>query len=350
MIKAVLVSFVLMMQLPTTLLLNQVILYNKFQEFIQVFNKTYSTVEEHNHRFEIFRQNYQELEKARNVTADDVKDADTDIEDILELDITAFFDLTDEEFERVYLSNDVPEEDQKQSSEPSENSFITGNETDADHLRHLESVPRSFDWRTKGVVAPIRQQGSCGGCYAFSTAANIESQYAIKRGKLINLSEQQIINCNNFAVGCHGGNLGLAFRYLIKSPGLSLSSSLRYIARKERCTRSVPAVKITNVLFAGTTNEDYIASFLMKHGPLSIAINANMFKFYRKGIMSYSAARCSHKQLNHAVNIVGFGVSGGVKYWIVRNSWGPHWGEKGYVRVARGTCGVNSYVMTGVIS
>jgi cathepsin F len=338
------------MQLPTALLLDQTTLYNKFQEFIQMFNKTYSTVDEHNHRFQIFCQNYEELEKARNVTAADTRDGDPDAEDFLELDITAFFDLTDEEFEKMYLSTNIPDEDQKLSSQPSENSFITGNETEADHLRNLQLVPSTFDWRTKGVVAPVRQQGSCGGCYAFSTAANIESQYAMKTGRLLDLSEQQIINCNKFAVGCSGGNLGLAFRYLISSPGLGLSTSLKYIARKEVCTQVAPAVKVANVLFAGTTNEDYIASFLMKHGPLSIAMNANMFKFYRKGIMQHSTATCSPRQLNHAVNIVGFGVSGGVKYWIVRNSWGPYWGENGYVRVARGTCGVNSYVMTGVIA
>jgi cathepsin F len=350
MTRVVLLSLIVFLQLHTTLLaLDHATLFNKFQDFMQTFNKTYSTVEEHNYRFQIFSHNYEELEKAKNDTATDVKDGDVDAEDSLELDITAFFDLTDEEFERQYLSTEVPDEEQEMAAQPSENSFITGNETDADHLRHLQSVPSAFDWRSKGVVGPVRQQGSCGGCYAFSAAANLESQHAIKTGRLLSLSEQQIINCNPYAVGCHGGNVGLAFRYLIKTPGLGLSSSLRYIARKEVCTTIAPAVKVKNVLFAGTKNEDYIASFLMKHGPLSIAMNANMFKFYRKGIMQYSAATCSSRQLNHAVNIVGFGVSGGVKYWIVRNSWGPHWGESGYVRVARGTCGVNAYVMTGVI-
>jgi len=350
MFRVVSLAFI-MLQLHTTLALDHSsALYAKFQEFIQAYNKTYATIQEHDHRFQIFVHNYEELEQAKNDSHDDVKDASPDANDSLELDITAFFDLTDEEFEKMYLSTDIPEDEQKLSEEPSENSFITGNETEADHLRHLASVPSSFDWRTKGVVAPVRQQGSCGGCYAFSTAANLESQHAIKKGRLISLSEQQIINCNHYAVGCHGGNLALAFRYLISSgSGLGLRSSLKYVARKEVCTKLAPAVKVKNILMAGTKNEDYIASFLMKHGPLSSAINADKFKFYRKGIMQYSAATCSPRKLNHAVNIVGFGVSGGVKYWIVRNSWGPQWGENGYVRVARGTCGVNNYVMTGVI-
>jgi len=88
----------------------------------------------------------------------------------------------------------------------------------------------------------------------------------------------------------------------------------------------------------------------MKHGALSIAINASMFNYYSKGIMNYPDSICNPSKLNHAVNIVGFGVSSrGTKYWIVRNTWGPYWGEDGYVRVARGKCGVNTFVMTGVI-
>jgi cathepsin F len=325
------------------------VLYEKFEEFIARFGKTYPTIEEYQQRFQIFGQNLKDLENVKKQSLTDLDDVyDPVAEDSMENDISSFFDLTDEEYERMYMTTVVPEEDLQLSANPSENSFITGNETEADKLRHLEAIPSSYDWRSKGVVSPVRAQGLCGACYAFSAASNIESQYAIKTGRLLDLSEQQIVNCNPYAVGCHGGNVGLAIKY-VTTAGLGLETSDRYVARKEMCSRVAPVVRVQSVKYAGTKDENYIAAMLVKYGPLATAINARMFKYYSRGIMKYSTYQCSPYALNHAVNIVGYGVSGGVKYWIIRNTWGPRWGENGYLRVAWGTCGVNSFVVTAIL-
>jgi cathepsin F len=324
-------------------------LYSKFQFFINRFNKTYHTVEEYNYRFDNFVKNYRELLKYRNETGLPETVADDD-DETLNMDITDFFDLTDEEYEKNYLNNLVPQEEMDIASKPSNSSYITGNETEDDRLRHLAALPPSFDWRERGALTPIRQQLWCGACYAFSAASNVESQYFIKYGRLVELSEQQIMNCNSYGAGCSGGNIYLTFKFLSRYHGLGLRSSTRYIARKEACYMTTPVAKVKDVLTAGTKDEHYIASMLVNRGPLSIAINAHLFKYYRGGIMSYSNAVCNPMALNHAVNIVGYGTSRtGIKYWIVRNTWGPTFGEKGYLRVAWGTCGVNQYVMTSVI-
>jgi cathepsin F len=223
--------------------------------------------------------------------------------------------------------------------------------TEEEKLRHLGGIPETFDWRDYDAVSPVKHQRTCGACYAFSVVANLESLYYVKYGRLINLSEQQILNCAPNG-GCKGGTLPATFRYLMKHKDvLGLEKEAPYLARREVCRRvSEPAINVTGIVYAGTTEEDLIASFLINHGVVSIGINGSMFFYYSKGIMNYSEKHCKRSKLNHATNIVGFGISRhGVKYWVVRNTWGPTWGEGGYVRVARGTCGVNQLVMTGVI-
>jgi cathepsin F len=343
-------QIVLLLFVLSSCLAVDAVLYDKFQNFINRFNKTYSTVEEYNFRFNLFQENYRKLEDFKHAIEAEMTNSTQLDNDTLTLDVTGFFDLSQDEFEHGYLTTSVSEDDAIASS-PNEEYFITGNETETEKLRHLESLPENFDWREFGAVSPVKTQRSCGACYAFSSVANLESLYYIKYNKTINLSEQQIVNCNPYSVGCNGGNVALVFKYLInRSSGLGLEKSARYVARKETCAHIEPVVKVKKIVYAGTKNEDYIASFLMKHGVLSIALNASMFNYYSRGIMNYPDTICSPRKLNHAVNIVGFGISArGVKYWVVRNTWGPTWGEDGYVRIARGTCGVNSYVMTGVI-
>jgi cathepsin F len=340
-----LVAFIL----PLCSTIDDPTLYTKFQQYILQFNKTYPTIEEYTYRFNQFARNCRELENIKSLTpAGDTTQIMT-ANDTLIFDITDFFDLSEDEFENKFLTTIVTDEDTTSSQTPTEHTYVKGNETEHDKLRVLQDLPERFDWRDIGALTPVKQQHQCGACYAFSAVANLESQYFLKYGELLNLSEQQILNCNPYAIGCRGGNVAYAFKYLQKTPGLGLETSLRYIARQETCSYVDPVVKITGIKYAGTRDETYIASFLMKHGPLSIAINASLFKYYSKGILDYPDKYCDSRKLNHAVNIVGFGESNGVKYWVVRNTWGPHWGEEGYIRIAWGKCGVNTFVMTGII-
>ena len=330
--------------------IDQVKLFEKYMKFLNKFDKTYSTLQEVNERFSIFLGNYKALLEARKETEDDNQDIEESEDDRMKLGVTDLFDLSDEEYEKQYMGYSVPEDEVTISGTPSEESFIITNETDSDTIRNLQSVPTSFDWRDKGVVGVVKNQGSCGCCYAFSVAANIESLYAIKHGELLNFSEQQILNCDSSQKGCNGGVIGRSFDYIKNSNGLGLTSSLKYVARKQSCSNIKGVAKVIGKKYAGSYNEDSIARFLFRNGPLSAAVNAKYFKYYRGGIMKYSTYLCGNS-LNHAVTIVGYGVSStGTKYWIVKNSYGKNWGENGYVRIARGTCSINRYVLTGVIA
>ena len=321
--------------------------FQKYQKFLHKFNKTYSTVQELNQRFQVFLENYQKLVEIRNLNDTEIDDSE---EDRLHLGVTEFFDLSDSEFQSQYLSYSVSDEELHEAQTPSENNYQTTNETETDNLRHLQVLPASFDWRSRGAVGVVKNQGSCGVCYAFAVTGNIEGLYKIKYGQLLNFSEQQILNCDRANYGCSGGVISKTYDYLTRSNGLGLSSSLRYTQRRSTCTAIRGVARIAGKRFSGSTNSNTIAAMLVNNGPLAAGVNANYFKYYRGGVMSYSSYQCSSR-ISHAVTIVGYGKSAnGIDYWIVKNSWGPYWGENGYIRIKRGSCGINSYVLTGILA
>ena len=189
--------------------------------------------------------------------------------------------------------------------------------------------------------------------------------YAAKTGKLISLSEQQLVDCDHNCVvwegektcnaGCNGGLMWSSFEHIIKTGGLVTEESYPYEAVDNRCRFNVSnaVVKISNWTFV-SSNEDEMAAWLANNGPIAIAINADYLQYYRKGILNPS--RCDPEELNHGVLIVGYGeekaTNGKVeKYWIVKNSWSASWGEKGYVRVLRGkgVCGLNAVPSSALI-
>jgi C1A family cysteine protease len=323
-------------------------MFIKYQEFLRKYNKTYSSLQELNERFNVFMENYIKLQNLKNTTVN-LTNYDEDEGDKLDLGETDFFDLTDEEYHEMLLNYTIPEEEIDRASKPSNESFVSPNETDSE-TRHLQSIPVSFDWRQRGAVGVVKHQGGCGVCYAFAVNGNIEGLYAIKYGQLLNFSEQQILNCDNNNYGCAGGIISRTYDYLARSNGLGLQSSLRYTQRKGPCYAIRGVARIIGKRFAGSNNGYTIAAFLVSNGPLAAGVNANMFKYYRGGVMSYSNAQCAYS-INHAVVIVGYGrTNTGINYWIVKNSWGPYWGERGYIRIAWGTCAINKYVLTGILA
>jgi cathepsin F len=334
-------------------LLDESVLYAKFQAFCIRYNKTYPTPEEYRHRFDIFIENYHNLEELRAFMQLEERGVPKQVDnDTLLLDVTMFFDLTQEEFENQYFTFKGTDNETNLLDEFVEKNYTNGNETESEKLRHLEETPEAWDWREHGAASPIKHQRTCGACYAFSVVANLESVYYIKYGERINLSEQQIVNCNPLSNGCKGGTLPATFKWLIKlkDQGLGLEKDSRYLSRREVCQKIAPAIKVVAVKYANTKDPDLVADFIHKHGVVSSGINAAMFRFYKGGIMTYNDKLCKDSRLNHAVNIVGYGISRtGVKYWIIRNTWGPDWGEDGYLRVARGTCGSDTLVMSAVI-
>jgi len=203
-----------------------------------------------------------------------------------------------------------------------------------------ESAPDSVDWRTKdGVLNGVQNQGQCGSCWAFSTIGSLESRWALKSGNLLKLSEQQLVDCDKKQdQGCNGGLMDNAFTYL-EGAGSELESDYSYAGSDGTCKYKKSLAKVTPKSFVDVHPSDDALAEAVSQGPVSIAVDANMWwQLYFGGVLSYN--RCSGTQLNHGVVCVGYNNAS--SYWIVRNSWGPSWGEKGYIRLQKGknTCGL----------
>jgi len=214
--------------------------------------------------------------------------------------------------------------------------------------RSLEATPKSKDWRKgKGrIVTRVKNQGSCGSCWAFATVANVESVIAMSGKKLKTLSEQQLVDCSTNGVnnGCNGGWQIDAFKYL-KKKKLHLSKDYKYTAKKGKCKHpNGPAFGIKDYLYVAS-NTKKIKAALVQYGPLAALVDASKWQHYRKGVLS----KCG-SNLNHAVLIVGYGKYKGKGVYIVKNSWGKSWGAGGYAYVKIGnTCGIEKGVCTAVV-
>ncbi|XP_033328261.2 uncharacterized protein LOC117221420 [Megalopta genalis] len=307
-----------------------------FEKFLREHNKTYSSVEEKQSRFEIFKRNLKLIEELRDAEQGTAK-----------YGITMFADLTPKEFKANYLGyrpnlkheNAIP--------------FLEAKIPDID-------LPPKFDWRDRRVVTPVKNQGACGSCWAFSVTGNVESQYAINHGKLLSLSEQELVDCDKYDSGCGGGEMENAYRTIEQLGGLELETDYPYDARNEKChfNDSKAVVKVVDARTI-SSNETDMAKWLVKNGPISIAINANAMQFYVGGVSHPFRFMCNPKNLDHGVLIVGYGKSvypifhnKELPYWIIKNSWGPRWGEQGYYRVYRGdgTCGLNLQASTALVA
>lgn len=214
-------------------------------------------------------------------------------------------------------------------------------------LLNASEAPDELDWRTKGAVTPVKNQGQCGSCWSFSAVGDIEGVHFLKTGKLVSLSEEQFVDCDKTDHGCQGGLPSLAYQYAIKAGGVDTEESYSYKGVAGTCDfkSSDVGAKISSWERV-STDEDQIAAYLAKNGPLSIALNAGPMQFYSGGISSPWSIFCNPRKLDHGVLLVGYGVEGSKKYWIIKNSWGPGWGEKGYYRIMRGKgkCGLNTMV------
>merc|ERR1712187_770208 len=211
-------------------------------------------------------------------------------------------------------------------------------------------LPDNFDWVEKGAVNPVKNQAQCGSCWAFATVANIEGAGFVDNKKLLSLSEQELVDCDKKTgdQGCQGGLPANAYNDMIQNKfGLEQETAYPYTAADGTCKASASLEKAFIGGFVKiSTDEDQIAAALMQYGPLSIGINAGPMQFYAGGIAHPWKIVCNPQKLDHGVAIVGFGTESGTKYWVIRNSWGPTWGEKGYYRIVRGTgaCGLNTMV------
>lgn len=305
-----------------------------FLSFVNKHNKVYSDSHEFNKRFRIFRANLKKISTLQSTE-----------QGTGEYGVTEFSDLSAREFKQKYLGLDVTTRSQEASERQQ---AVIPNVV----------LPTNFDWRDYNAVTPVKNQGQCGSCWAFSVTGNVEGQYAIKHKKLISLSEQELVDCDSLDSGCQGGFMDNAYKAIEQLGGLETETDYPYDGDKEACVFNKTEVKVTvSGALNISSNETKMAQWLFKNGPISIGINANAMQFYMGGVSHPLKFLCNPKGLDHGVLVVGFGVHRTsirhkiLPYWLVKNSWGPRWGEKGYYRVYRGdgTCGVNQMASSAIV-
>jgi len=239
--------------------------------------------------------------------------------------INKFADLTVAEFTAMYMGT---------RATLSPGAFVPSVTTD------------TVDWRTKGAVTPIKNQGQCGSCWAFSSTGSTEGAHFLAKGALISLSEQNLVDCSNAEgnQGCNGGLMTQAFDYIIKNHGIDTESSYPYTAQNGNCHFSAANIGSTLVTYTNVqsgSEADLVAKINL--GPTSVAIDAShsSFQLYKSGI--YYEPACSSSALDHGVLAVGYGSTGSKDYYIVKNSWGTDWGMAGYIDMSRNrnnNCGI----------
>ncbi|XP_059653744.1 cysteine protease RD19A-like [Cornus florida] len=307
-----------------------------FSIFKRKFGKSYATHEEHDYRFAVFKAN---LRRARHHQKLDPSASHG---------VTQFSDLTPAEFRRKHLGL---------------NRLRLPVDAKEAPILPTNDLPTDFDWRDHGAVSAVKNQGSCGSCWSFSATGALEGAHFLATGKLVSLSEQQLVDCDHECdpedarscdSGCRGGLMNSAFEYTLKSGGLMREEDYPYTGT-DRGTCKFDETKIAasvSNFSVVSLDEDQIAANLVKNGPLAVAINAVFMQTYVGGV---SCPYICSKRLDHGVLLVGYGEAGYAPirmkekpYWIIKNSWGEHWGENGFYKICRGRniCGVDSMVST----
>ncbi|XP_059637067.1 senescence-specific cysteine protease SAG39-like [Cornus florida] len=303
--------------------LNEVSMIDRHEQWMAHYGKVYKDNVEKEMRFKIFKSNMEFIESFNNAGTKPYK-----------LGINEFADLTNEEFQ-------ASRNGYKMSSN------LKSSKTTSFRYENVTAVPASMDWRKKGAVTPIKDQGQCGCCWAFSAVAAMEGINKLTTSKLISLSEQELVDCDTSGVdqGCGGGLMDDAFEFIIHNNGLTTEANYPYEGVDATCkTKKAAAAKITGYEDVPANSEAALLKAVANQ-PVSVAIDASGsdFQFYSSGVFTGACGT----ELDHGVTAVGYGTSAdGTKYWLVKNSWGTSWGDSGYIMMERdiaakeGICGI----------
>jgi C1A family cysteine protease len=280
-----------------------------FARFAQEYNKKYDDFE-YTKRLNIFAQN---LERVNEQNKQHILLGGEAV-----FGVTQFSDLTPEEFKSQYL-NYIP----SNSSLPRVNIELDG------------APATTVDWRTKGAVTEVKDQGQCGSCWAFSATEAIESYSFLNDGKLIELSPQQITSCDKRDGGCNGGNTETAYQYVHSAGGIETSADYPYTSGGGStgvCKFNAAKVAVKIAGYKSVARGESNLKAALNNGPVSVCLAAEAFQSYRSGILKSCPG-----SVDHCVQAVGYDDSNSPPYWIVRNSWAKSWGEQGYIRIASGS-------------
>nr|XP_045613847.1 procathepsin L-like [Procambarus clarkii] len=291
-----------------------------WEDFKAKYGRKFKNSEEENYRKSVFQTNLQFIAKfSKGNSTHNVA-------------MNEFGDMTNEEFKKKM------------------NGYLPSSSREANTVFSPQTrvLPAAVDWRTSGYVTPVKNQLQCGSCWAFSSTGSLEGQLFRKTGKLVSLSEQQLVDCaggiyNN--QGCNGGMMNNAFNYL-KAYGSDSGPFYPYVGVQGTCKFSTSNItaRVTGYINVASQSESALMTALATIGPISVAIDAghSSFQFYSSGV--YYEPTCSSTTLNHGVLVVGYGTdTSGKAYYIVKNSWGPTWGSAGYILMARNrnnNCGI----------
>uniref|UniRef100_A0A336LBY5 CSON008394 protein n=2 Tax=Culicoides sonorensis TaxID=179676 RepID=A0A336LBY5_CULSO len=276
-----------------------------------------------------------------------IKHKDDNKNSTIDLEVNQFATMSSKEF-RSKMMGLTPE------TRPEVRSYFSEDIT-------RQSVPDSFDARTiPGAVSLVRAQGDCGGCWAFSTVATLETIFFMKYKKTYKLSEKHLIDCDGFNDGCDGGTMDAAFNYIRGYEGINARKMYPYQEFRSRCVAQKSynrPIFITEIKGFPKPQKEKpeVVEEMMKvatatYGAVAVGIDAEYMQFYGGGVYT---GPCT-PGINHGVTIVGYGTceKTGLPYWIIKNSWGPEWGEAGFLRLYRGnnTCGVGQMASVPIIA
>ena len=286
-----------------------------FWNWVSENNKYYSTMEETRYRQAVWEANVQRIE-AHNAAPSTWR-----------MGVNKFADLTPAEFQALYVTGGYVNDYAGRGLAHKRFTW-----------RKNSSLPASVDWTQKGAVTPVKNQGQCGSCWAFSTTGSLEGATFLKNGTLPSLSEQQLVDCAGSTgnQGCNGGLMDDAFQYIHDNGGITSEVNYPYTAQDGVCNAAKAAQIVATVATYTDvpTNSDAALMNAIAQQPVSVAVEAdqNSFQLYSSGVMT---ATCG-TNLDHGVLAVGYGTTGGQDYYKVKNSWGADWGMAGYILLGRG--------------
>uniref|UniRef100_A0A6B2LAH4 Uncharacterized protein n=1 Tax=Arcella intermedia TaxID=1963864 RepID=A0A6B2LAH4_9EUKA len=291
-----------------------------WNQFKKDYQKEYSNPIEEQNRFNIFKDNLHFVSTWDHHSKG------------FSLAMNRFGDLTGSEFANLFLRSQRNEH----------------RNASLDTLAVSPAVPASLDWRTKGAVGPVKDQGQCGASWPFVVTGAVEGAWFIAGHRLVQLSEQNLIDCaETGGQGCTGGfaTADTGFQYIINNHGIDTSASYPPDPNGSGpCRFTVAGIGATISSYVDTTSGDENALLLgLNKGPVSVVVDASQasFQFYSGGV--YDEPACSSVSVDHDMLAVGYGNLNGVDYWIVKNSWGTSWGDAGYILMSRNKnnqCGI----------